>query len=102
MNNLYNFLTVNPGLTVGISNYMISKENAKNNKSVSKERAQAVTEYLIKKGIDNERLRAKGNIKKKSKTTEKTSSKSKSPEKPVIEQWAELKIMNNSFIKENK
>ena len=102
LNNLYNFLTVNPGLTVGISNYMISKENAKNNKSVSKERAQAVTEYLIKKGIDNERLRAKGNIKKKSKTTEKTSSKSKSPEKPVIEQWAELKIMNNSFIKENK
>lgn len=101
LNNLFNLLSVNSGLTVEISDYMISRENAKNNKSISQQRAQAVVEYLIKKGINSERLKAKGNVKFKSKTPEKKVNKSKSPEKALIDQWTELKIINNTFIKEN-
>lgn len=101
LNNIFNLLTANPSLTVEFSNYMISKENAKNNKSISQQRAQAVTEYFIKNGISSGRLKAKGNVKYKPESSEKKTNKKQFSEKLSVNEWTELKIINNTFIKEN-
>ena len=101
LNNIFNLLTANPGLTVEFSNYMISKENAKNNKSISQQRAQAVMEYFIKNGISSERLKAKGNVKYKQESSEKKTNKKQFSEKLSMKEWTELKIINNTYIKKN-
>lgn len=101
LNNIFNLLSTNPDLTVEVSNYMISKENAKNNKSISQQRAQTVAEYLIKNGINSERLKVKGNVKYKPEPFEKKTNKKQYSEKLSLNEWTELKIINNTYIKED-
>ncbi len=60
LNQLIGILNNNPTITIELSAHtdMIGDENS--NKVLSQKRAQSVVDYLIKKGIDPERLVAKG------------------------------------------
>jgi len=54
------FLNDNPNLTIEISGHTDNIGNKSSNQSLSQQRAQSVTEYLISKGVDKARLTTKG------------------------------------------
>lgn len=60
LSKLYEFLMKNPKVNVEISGHTDSRGDAKLNQELSQRRADAVVNYLVAKGIDKNRLRAKG------------------------------------------
>lgn len=60
LNNIVTILKANPDLQVDINGYTDNKGNADKNRELSEARANAVSEYLVKKGIDAGRLTATG------------------------------------------
>lgn len=60
LNNVVAILTANPGYKVDINGYTDNKGDAGKNRALSEARANAVQDYLIKKGIDGSRLSAIG------------------------------------------
>ncbi|OFY86212.1 MAG: hypothetical protein A3F72_07095 [Bacteroidetes bacterium RIFCSPLOWO2_12_FULL_35_15] len=95
LENLFQLLNANPSLEVEISDYMISKENMRSNATISQQRAEAVAEYLIKKGINSERITAKGYIKYKSK-------KSLIAQDLPPTEWVELKVLAENISSKKK
>jgi outer membrane protein OmpA-like peptidoglycan-associated protein len=59
-NNLLKLMKDKPGLNIEILSHTDSRGNSDYNKSLSQQRAQSVVNYLVNKGIDRERLVAKG------------------------------------------
>lgn len=57
---LYSLLTEHPSIKVEIAGYSDEKEKEKFHRQLSERRAEAVVDYLVKKGIDKTRLTAKG------------------------------------------
>jgi outer membrane protein OmpA-like peptidoglycan-associated protein len=57
---LYTFMNETPDLSVEIAGYTDNKGNEKTNKKLSLDRAQAVVNYLVKRGIEAKRMVAKG------------------------------------------
>jgi outer membrane protein OmpA-like peptidoglycan-associated protein len=110
LDHIYDFLTANPQVDVGISNYIISKNNKKVNRKLSEARAREVVRYLSDKGISKKRLTCEGlrrnrlpqekkqkHDKKHLKKTEKKKESKKFESKlkeaaPPAEQFCELKI----------
>jgi OOP family OmpA-OmpF porin len=60
LNNVVTILKANPDYKVDINGYTDNQGNADKNKALSETRANAVSEYLVKKGIDASRLSAVG------------------------------------------
>lgn len=60
LNRLVNFLKTNPGVKIELSSHTDSRGDASYNLELSERRAQSAVNYLISKGIDRNRLRAKG------------------------------------------
>lgn len=60
LDRIYKFLTSNPNIKIEISAYTDSKGSDEYNLNLSQKRAQSVVNYLIGKGIDADRLIAKG------------------------------------------
>jgi outer membrane protein OmpA-like peptidoglycan-associated protein/tetratricopeptide (TPR) repeat protein len=60
LNKVYEFLRGLPEVSVKLNNYIYTRENTKQNKKLSEERAKAVMTYLLDKGIDRERIEIKG------------------------------------------
>jgi outer membrane protein OmpA-like peptidoglycan-associated protein len=60
LRNMVRFLNKYPKLVVEISGYTDSKGTAEYNMRLSEQRANSVVEYLTDKGIDKDRLQAKG------------------------------------------
>lgn len=60
LNKLYLILQQNPGMVIEISGHTDNKGNDSFNQKLSENRAEKVVEYLIGKGIEANRLKAKG------------------------------------------
>jgi flagellar motor protein MotB len=60
LNKVVQLMKTNPSLTIQINGYTDSVGSKQHNLELSKNRAQAVVDYLISKGIDKKRLQAKG------------------------------------------
>lgn len=60
LNNAVVILKANPDLKIDINGYTDNKGNADKNRELSEARANAVSDYLVKKGIDAGRLSATG------------------------------------------
>lgn len=65
LDGLVKLLNDNPNITIELSAHTDMVGNAQSNKTLSEKRAQAVVNYLIKKGIDKERLTPVGYGKEK-------------------------------------
>lgn len=91
LNRLYSFLKANPGLKIKLSNSIYTKENTKHHKQLSEERAKAVLTYLTEKGIDKDRLAAKGSRKSELPGGKKKNEREKKHEDKII-QVLELEI----------
>jgi outer membrane protein OmpA-like peptidoglycan-associated protein len=94
LNRIYAFLTDNPALQVKINNYIITRENTKHNKRLSEERAIAIENYLVEKGLDRNRISSEGYRKSKLPTEDKKEPEIKTMVKKEIPalQLAELEI----------
>ena len=57
---LIEILSANPKMTIELSGHTDSKGKDKYNKVLSENRAKAVYDYLVGRGIDNSRLKYKG------------------------------------------
>ena len=60
LNKLYEFLIQNPSIAVEISGHTDDVGSEDYNMTLSDQRAQAVTDFLVAKGIDSNRLQHKG------------------------------------------
>lgn len=60
LNGLFQTLSDNPKIVIELSSHTDSRSSDQHNDTLSQRRAQSVVDYLIKKGIDSERLIAKG------------------------------------------
>ncbi|MCF8275997.1 MAG: OmpA family protein [Flavobacteriales bacterium] len=60
LNKLFEFLNENPGIQIQVSGHTDSRGNDDYNMRLSKDRAQAVVDYLIRNGISSKRLTAVG------------------------------------------
>ena len=60
LNKLFNFMKENADVDIVVSGHTDSRGNDEYNLRLSKDRAQAVVDYLIRNGISSSRLRAKG------------------------------------------
>ncbi len=60
LNNVVTLLKANPDYKVDINGYTDNKGNADKNRELSEARANAVSDYLVKNGIDASRLSAAG------------------------------------------
>lgn len=60
LNKLYNFMKQNPNARIQVSGHTDSRGNDDYNMRLSKDRAQAVVNYLIRNGISSSRLKAVG------------------------------------------
>ncbi|MCE3280852.1 MAG: tpn50 [Bacteroidetes bacterium] len=71
LKDIESFLKDNPALKVEINNLIIAKENIKQNERLAIERSEAIIQYLVSKGIEKERLIAKGDAIKVKKSPDK-------------------------------
>lgn len=60
LNRLYDFLITNPRLKIEISAHTDSRSSDEFNNKLSQQRAQVCVDYLLQKGINNDRITAKG------------------------------------------
>jgi outer membrane protein OmpA-like peptidoglycan-associated protein len=60
LNKLFNFMKGSPDVEIVVSGHTDSKGNDDYNFRLSKDRAQAVVDYLIRNGISSSRLSAQG------------------------------------------
>lgn len=67
------FLKDNPFLIVEINSVIVSRDMIKQNKVLAQERSEALVKYLISKGIEKNRLIAKGDAIKEKKSPDKKS-----------------------------
>lgn len=93
LTNLLHLLTTHPGLVVEISTGIISQENTNYNKIFGMERARAIEQYLIGKGIHKENITAKAYVKSKSTALNETKRESTDPLCKQLNQSVELKIV---------
>jgi outer membrane protein OmpA-like peptidoglycan-associated protein len=96
LDNIFQLLTKDPRLVVSVSGYISSNESRRNRIKHSRERAQSIVNYLAEKGIDKERLIAKGYgvPKRKADRNDKLQEKNEN-------YWFELKILKFKKIKNN-
>jgi outer membrane protein OmpA-like peptidoglycan-associated protein len=85
---IYDLLAANPGMKIKLHNYIYSKDNSL--KTISQWRAEAVMDYLVQKGIDKKRIKAKGYHTGKLPKGEEVDPVILKSEKPV--QWLEMEI----------
>jgi outer membrane protein OmpA-like peptidoglycan-associated protein len=60
LNKVYQFLQLNPSLEVEIAGHTDNTGSAEHNQTLSEQRAQAVVDYLVGKGIDPKKLKPAG------------------------------------------
>lgn len=60
LNDLLSALQTNPAMEIEIAGHTDSKGDADYNRKLSQRRAESVKQYLVKRGIDEDRLKAKG------------------------------------------
>ncbi len=60
LNNVVSFLKTNPGVSILLEGHTDNEGNAAYNKDLSLKRAEAVKDYLLKKGISPKRLNTRG------------------------------------------
>ncbi|MCP4131796.1 MAG: OmpA family protein [bacterium] len=72
LHNVYNFLALNPDVTIEIAGFTDSVGNYKKNMELSQMRANAIADYLVKKGIIRKRLISRGFGESGSKASNKT------------------------------
>ncbi len=60
LQNLLNALKTNPDMEIEIAGHTDSKADAEYNKKLSQRRAESVKQYLVERGISEDRLKAKG------------------------------------------
>ncbi len=70
LNNIFDLLVSNPGLTIEISDHIISERDIKLDKELAKGRALSIKEYLVAKGVDKKNIYLKGSAELKSKRVE--------------------------------
>lgn len=93
LNKLFLLLTNNPNLTIEISDYIDSKEKVKIYKKLAFERSDAVKNYLINKGINKDRVIAKGYVEYKLKDANKKKYEIENSQREQLYQRLELKIL---------
>jgi outer membrane protein OmpA-like peptidoglycan-associated protein len=89
LENIYSILTAYPSMVIEISGHTDSFGSDAYNQTLSEKRAQAVVDYLINKGIDKNRLVAKGFGKTKNIATNETE------EGRQLNRRTEFKILSN-------
>lgn len=60
LNKLANFMEANPKIRIEIGGHTDNQGNAAHNQALSENRAKSVRDYLVKHGVDPQRLSAKG------------------------------------------
>ncbi len=93
LRNIIRFLTKYPKVSIEISGYTDSKGTADYNLKLSNERATAVVNYLVVKGISKERLVAKGYGETSPDATNQKADGSDNPEGRQMNRRVELKII---------
>ncbi|HXB39775.1 MAG TPA: OmpA family protein, partial [Bacteroidia bacterium] len=94
LNKLYDFLIKHPNLAVEISGYTDSKGTDGYNANLSMERANAVINFLVEKGIKKERLTANGYGKSDPIAPNKKADGTDNPEGRQLNRRVELKIID--------
>jgi outer membrane protein OmpA-like peptidoglycan-associated protein len=93
LRNIVRFLNKYPKIVVEISGHTDSKGDPKYNLKLSDDRAAAVTNYLIEKGIKKERMRSKGYGETMPAAPNKNPDGSDNPEGRQLNRRVELKII---------
>ncbi|MGZ3943081.1 MAG: OmpA family protein, partial [Bacteroidia bacterium] len=94
LSRLYDFLVKHPELTIEISGYTDSKGTDNYNANLSVERALAVINYLVDKGIKKERLVAVGHGKENPIAPNRNADGTDNPEGRQMNRRVELKIID--------
>lgn len=93
---IYFLLRDNPDLIVELSSHTDSKGNDEYNQKLSQNRAESVVKYLVKKGIDKERLVAKGYGEAKPVASNKNPDGTDNPEGRQKNRRTEFKVIGSS------
>ncbi|MDR2814755.1 MAG: OmpA family protein [Prevotellaceae bacterium] len=91
---LVEVLNDNPGISIEISSHSDSRGDSTFNLNLSQKRAQSVVDYLVSKGIDVSRLRAKGY----GETTPRVVDKALAAQHRFLKEGA---VLNDDFIRQN-
>jgi len=93
LNRVYDFLIKHPNLSIEIAGYTDSKGDDEYNKKLSTERAMAVVNYLLEKGIKKERLIGVGRGKADPLAPNQNADGSDNPDGRQMNRRVELKII---------
>jgi outer membrane protein OmpA-like peptidoglycan-associated protein len=101
LDKLYKVMQMHPQIYVQVAGHADSKGDAEYNIKLSAKRARAVVEYLVSKGISNERFVSLGLGEQQSIAMNQNPDGSDNPEGRRLNRYAEIKLINNSdaFIK---
>jgi outer membrane protein OmpA-like peptidoglycan-associated protein len=97
----YQLMIKNPQIIVEVSSHTDSKGQANYNMSLSQRRANAVINYLMKKGIDRKRLKAKGYGETKPIAPNKNPDGSDNPEGRAKNRRTEFQVIDKMEVEED-
>ena len=87
LDEVHQFMTKNPGATINLSHWIITKDHKKENKKLARERAVQMASYLVNKGVSSSRIEASGG---RLSSVPAGHSKKKKKDKTAAENIAEL------------